>query len=44
MQPLGVTVMGGLLVGTIVTLILIPCIYCGVKGISAKRPNGRAEH
>ena len=41
MQPLGITVMGGLIVGTIVTLVLIPCIYCGVKGISADRPDGR---
>ncbi len=41
MQPLGITVMGGLIIGTIVTLVLIPCIYCGVHGISAARPDGR---
>ena len=39
MQPLGIVVMGGLLVGTLVTLVLIPCVYCGVNRI--KRPDAR---
>lgn len=33
MQPLGIVVMGGLIVGTLVTLVLIPCIYCGINRI-----------
>ena len=33
MQPLGIVVMGGLLVGTLVTLVLIPCIYCGINRV-----------
>lgn len=35
MQPLGIVVMGGLLVGTLVTLVLIPCIYCGINRLVA---------
>lgn len=42
MQPLGIVVMGGLTVGTLVTLFFIPCVYCLVKGIGKNRPNGRA--
>lgn len=41
MQPLGIVVMGGLTIGTLVTLLLTPCIYCLVKGISKAKPNGR---
>jgi len=33
MQPMGIVVIGGLLVGTIVTLLLIPSIYCLTKKI-----------
>lgn len=33
MQPMGVVVLGGLLLGTTVTLILIPCFYCLIKRI-----------
>ena len=34
MQPMGIVVLGGLLLGTLVTLVLIPCFYCIVKRIS----------
>ena len=33
MQPMGIVVLGGLLLGTTVTLGLIPCFYCLVKRI-----------
>lgn len=33
MQPMGIVVLGGLLLGTLVTLLLIPCFYCIVKRI-----------
>lgn len=33
MQPMGIVVLGGLLLGTAVTLVLIPCFYCIVKRI-----------
>lgn len=36
MQPMGIVVIGGLLLGTTVTLVLIPCFYCIVKRISFK--------
>lgn len=41
MQPLGIVVIGGLLIGTLVTLALVPAVYCAVYGISKKRVNGR---
>lgn len=37
MQPMGVTVAGGLTVSTLVTLILVPTIYLIVESISEKR-------
>ena len=37
MQPMGVVVIGGLTLGTLVTLVLIPSFYCIVKKI--KHPN-----
>lgn len=37
MQPMGIVVIGGLLIGTIVTLVLIPSIYCGVKKIKKEQ-------
>lgn len=40
MQPMGIVVLGGLLLGTLVTLVLIPCFYCIVKRI--KFSNNRA--
>lgn len=43
MQPLGIVVIGGLTLGTLVTLLLTPSIYCLVKGISKARPNGRKD-
>ena len=33
MQPMGIVVIGGLLLGTLVTLVLIPCFYCIVKRV-----------
>ena len=33
MQPMGIVVLGGLLLGTLVTLVLIPCFYCIIKRI-----------
>ena len=33
MQPMGVVVIGGLTLGTLVTLLLIPCFYCIIKRI-----------
>lgn len=36
MQPLGIVVIGGLLIGTLVTLLIVPTVYCAVKKI--KRP------
>lgn len=40
MQPLGIVVIGGLLIGTLVTLLLIPTIYCLVKRLSKDNPEG----
>lgn len=33
MQPLGIVVIGGLLIGTLVTLLLVPAVYCAVKRV-----------
>lgn len=41
MQPLGIVVIGGLLIGTLVTLVLVPAVYCAFYGVSKKTPNGR---
>ena len=41
MQPLGIVVIGGLLIGTLVTLVLIPAVYCAVHRLSEKFPNGK---
>ncbi|MCH5159515.1 MAG: efflux RND transporter permease subunit [Clostridiales bacterium] len=38
MQPMGIVVLGGLLLGTLVTLVLIPCFYCIIKSISFVKP------
>lgn len=38
MQPMGIVVLGGLLLGTLVTLVLIPCFYCIVKRIKFTSP------
>lgn len=37
MQPMGIVVIGGLTLGTLVTLVLIPCFYCIVKRISFRK-------
>lgn len=37
MQPLGIVVMGGLLLGTLVTLILVPAVYCAVHRLGNKK-------
>lgn len=34
MQPMAIVVIGGLLMGTFVTLILIPTIYCSIKKVN----------
>ncbi len=39
MQPMGIVVLGGLLLGTLVTLVLIPCFYCIVKKIKFVSPS-----
>lgn len=36
MQPLGIVVIGGLLLGTLVTLVLVPTVYCAVNRL--KKP------
>lgn len=36
MQPMGIVVLGGLLLGTLVTLVLVPCFYSIVKRVSFK--------
>jgi HAE1 family hydrophobic/amphiphilic exporter-1 len=41
MQPLGIVVMGGLLIGTLVTLVLVPAVYCIFNGLSEKYPEGK---
>ncbi|MCD8295094.1 MAG: efflux RND transporter permease subunit [Clostridia bacterium] len=41
MQPLGIVVIGGLLIGTIVTLVLTPTIYCAVHRLSKQYPEGK---
>jgi HAE1 family hydrophobic/amphiphilic exporter-1 len=41
MQPLGIVVIGGLLIGTLVTLVLVPAVYCLVYRLSAKFPEGK---
>ena len=37
MQPLGIVVIGGLLIGTLVTLLLVPAVYCAVHRLSSKK-------
>ena len=37
MQPMGISVLGGLLLGTLVTLIIIPCFYCIVKRVKVNK-------
>ena len=41
MQPLGIVVIGGLLIGTLVTLVLVPAVYCAVHRLSENRPDGK---
>ncbi len=41
MQPLGIVVIGGLLIGTLVTLVLVPAVYCAVHRLSEKYPDGK---
>ncbi len=36
-QPLGVSVIGGLTVSTMLTLILVPVLYCSFAGVGIKR-------
>ena len=39
MQPLGIVVIGGLLIGTLVTLVIVPVVYCAVHRLSEKKRN-----
>ena len=41
MSPLGIVVIGGLLIGTLVTLVLVPAVYCAVHRLSEKYPDGK---
>jgi len=41
-RPLGVAVIGGLSISTILTLLLVPVLYCSFQGIEVK--NGRRKH
>lgn len=43
MQPLGIVVIGGLLLGTLVTLVLVPAVYSAVHRISARYPDGKKK-
>ena len=43
MQPMGISVLGGLLLGTLVTLIIIPCFYCIVKRVKIKEEENVKE-
>lgn len=43
MQPLGIVVIGGLLIGTLVTLLLVPAVYCAVHRLSSKHPDGKKK-
>ncbi len=36
-RPLGVAVIGGLTVSTILTLILVPVLYCSFAGVGFRR-------
>jgi len=35
-QPMGVSIIGGLLVSTVMTLVVVPSIYCIVQGVKIK--------
>ena len=43
MQPLGIVVIGGLLISTLVTLVLVPVVYCAVHRLSESYPNGKSR-
>ena len=43
MSPLGIVVIGGLLIGTLVTLVLVPAVYCAVNRLSEKHPDGKKK-
>ena len=43
MSPLGIVVIGGLLLGTLVTLVLVPAVYCAVHRLSEKYPDGKVK-
>ena len=43
MSPLGIVVIGGLLIGTLVTLVLVPAVYCAVNRLSEKYPDGKIK-
>ena len=43
MQPMGISVLGGLILGTLVTLIIIPCFYCIVKRVKVNKIEDEKE-
>ena len=43
MSPLGIVVIGGLLIGTLVTLVLVPSVYCAINRLSEKHPDGKSK-
>ena len=43
-RPLGVSVIGGLTVSTILTLILVPVLYCAFAGTGIKRTRKALKH
>ena len=40
-RPLGISVIGGLTVSTVLTLVLVPTLYCVLQGISFKKERRR---
>lgn len=43
-RPMGVSVIGGLSVSTILTLLLVPVLYCTFAGIGIKRQRRKLRH
>ena len=43
-RPLGVAVIGGLTISTILTLVLVPVLYCSFAGVGIKRSRKALKH
>ncbi|MBD5631645.1 MAG: efflux RND transporter permease subunit [Clostridia bacterium] len=43
MQPLGIVVIGGLIIGTLVTLVLVPVVYCALSRVSRLKENKQKQ-